>query len=97
MVACLPFAGGLVDDASGASAGSVAGLVYLGLIPTALAFGTWAYALSRMTAGRLGVTTYIVPPLTILMAWPLLGETPPGLALVGGLIALVGVAVARRR
>lgn len=97
MVACLPFAGGLADDAADASGGSLAGLVYLGLIPTALAFGTWAYALSRMTAGRLGVTTYLVPPLTILMSWPLLGETPPGLAMLGGVFALAGVAVARRR
>lgn len=97
MVACLPFGGGLVDDAADASGGALAGLVYLGLIPTALAFGTWAYALSKMTAGRLGIATYLVPPLTILMSWPLLGETPPTLALVGGLFALAGVALARRR
>ena len=31
-------------------------------------------------AGRLGVTTYLVPPLAVLGAWPLLGETPPPLA-----------------
>jgi drug/metabolite transporter (DMT)-like permease len=71
--------------------------VYLGLVPTALAFGTWAYALSRMPAGRLGVTTYLVPPLTVLMAWPLLGEAPPPLALAGGALALVGVSLTRRK
>ena len=96
-LACLPFTPGLVTEAGRASTGAVAGLVYLGLVPTALAFSTWAYALSRMDAGRLGVTTYLVPPLTVLIAWPLLGEVPPALALAGGVLALAGVALSRRR
>ena len=96
-LALLPFSGQLVQGLSNASAGSVIALVYLGLVPTALAFGTWAFALSRMSAGRLGVTTYLVPPLTILLAWPVLGEAPPPLALAGGVLALVGIAVSRRR
>jgi drug/metabolite transporter (DMT)-like permease len=50
-----------------------------------------------MDAGKLGVTTYLVPPLTVLMGWLFLAETPPTLAYVGGLLCLVGVAVARRR
>ena len=44
-----------------------------------------------------GVTTYLVPPLTVLMAWPLLDETPPALALAGGALAVVGVGLSRRR
>jgi drug/metabolite transporter (DMT)-like permease len=31
------------------------------------------------------------------MGWLFLGEVPPGLAYVGGALALVGVAVARRK
>lgn len=96
-LASMPFAGQLATDAAGASAGALAAMVYLGLVPTAVAFGTWAYALSSMSAGRLGVTTYLVPPLTILGAWPLLGESPPPLALAGGVFALAGVALSRRR
>ena len=94
---CLPFAGGLAHDLVDADAPARAGLVYLGLVPTAIAFGTWAYALARVPAGRLGVTTYLVPPLAVLGAWPLLGETPPPLALAGGALALAGVALTRRR
>lgn len=96
-LACAPTAPRLVEQLTRAPAPALAGLVYLGLVPTAVAFSTWAFALARMDAGRLGVTTYLVPPLTVLAAWPLLGEVPPALALVGGMLALVGVALSRRR
>jgi len=96
-LACLPFGPTLVSEVGTATAGANAGLLYLGLVPTAIAFTTWAYALARMDAGRLGVTTYLVPPITIIGAWVLLAEVPPTLALLGGALCLVGVAVSRRR
>jgi drug/metabolite transporter (DMT)-like permease len=96
-VCCLPWAGTLVDELGTAPGGSIAGIVYLGAVPTALAFSTWAYALGRMDAGKLGVTTYVVPPLVILLGWLLLDEVPPFLALVGGAICLAGVGLSRRR
>lgn len=97
VLTCLPFAGRLAADAPRAGVPALAGLVYLGLVPTAIAFLTWAYALSKVPAGRLGVSTYLVPPLSVLGAWPLLGEAPPPLALAGGALALTGVALTRRR
>lgn len=96
-IACLPFLPQLADQVGSASAGATAGIVYLGVVPTAIAFSTWAYALARTEAGRLGVTTYLVPPLTIAMGWLLLGEIPALLAIVGGAICLVGVGLSRRR
>ena len=66
------------------------------MFPTALAFTTWAYALRHMSASRLGITTYLVPPITILMGVVFLSEAPPSLAYVGGALALAGVAIARR-
>jgi drug/metabolite transporter (DMT)-like permease len=95
-LACLPFGPTLVGELGGASGSSVAWMIYLGLVPTALAFTTWAYALSRTTAGRMGATTYLVPPLAILMAWLILSATPPLLAVAGGALCLVGVVLARR-
>jgi drug/metabolite transporter (DMT)-like permease len=96
--ACLlPWSGALAGEVARAPAGSIAGMAYLGVVPTALAFSTWAYALRRMDAGRLGVTTYVVPPLVILLGWLLLDEIPPGLALVGGAVCLAGVALSRRK
>lgn len=96
-IVCLPFAGQLVDNTRDASASDIWWVVYLGLFPTAIAFTTYAFALRHMTASSLGITTYLVPPLTIVMGWLFLGETPPGMAYVGGALALVGVAVSRRK
>jgi drug/metabolite transporter (DMT)-like permease len=96
MVACLPFAPALVNDAGAAPASAVAWAVYLGLVPTAIGFTTWAYALKRTSAGKMGAFTYLVPPLAVLLGWLLLSETPPSLALAGGLLCLAGVAITRR-
>jgi drug/metabolite transporter (DMT)-like permease len=95
-VALLPFAPKLVDDVDAAPASAVAWMVYLGLFPTAIGFVMWAYALARTSAGRLGAFTYLVPPLAVLLGWLLLGESPPALALGGGVLCLFGVALTRR-
>jgi drug/metabolite transporter (DMT)-like permease len=95
VVACLPFAWQLVSQLGDASSGSIAWTVYLGVFPTAIGFTTWAFALARTSAGRLGATTYLVPPLSVLLGWAILSETPPALAIVGGALCLAGVAVVR--
>jgi drug/metabolite transporter (DMT)-like permease len=96
-VACLPFAGQLIDEAGRAPLSATLNMVYLGVFPTALAFTTWAYALARTTAGRMGATTYAVPALVVVMAWAFLGELPGLLTLAGGVLCLAGVAVSRSR
>jgi drug/metabolite transporter (DMT)-like permease len=95
-VCCLPFAPQLAHQAVDASGTNLAWTAYLGLFPTAIAFTTWAYALSHTSAGRMGSTTYLVPPLATLMGWAYFGETPPGLAIGGGALCLAGAALARR-
>ncbi|WTI42856.1 DMT family transporter [Streptomyces sp. NBC_00589] len=96
-VVCLPFAGQLVQDASDAPVSATLNMLYLGVFPTALAFTTWAYALARTTASRMGATTYAVPALVVLMSWLFLDEVPGLLTLAGGVLCLAGVAVSRSR
>ena len=96
-ISCLPFAGDLVTQVQVAPASSTWWLVYLGVFPTAIAFTTYAFALKHMSAGNLGVTTYLVPPITIVLGVLFLSEAPAAMACAGGVLALVGVAVARRR
>ena len=93
----LPFLPQLVGELGTAPISAVGWLVYLGVFPTAIAFTTWAFALNRTTAGRLGSTTYLVPPVAILLAWLMLSEVPPALALAGGALCIGGVIVARSR
>jgi len=97
MLACLPFGPSLWTEVGQANTGSILGLVYLGVFPTAVAFTTWAYALSRTPAGQLGATTYLVPVVAAGMSWVLLDEIPPALSFAGGALCLVGVALTRLR
>ena len=94
-ISCLPYAGSLVHGLGHARGSTIAWMIYLGAAPTAIGFVTWAYALARTTAGKMGSTTYLVPPLALLFGWAFLAEVPPLLVLPGGALCLAGVAVAR--
>lgn len=96
-VTCLPWAPALAGDLGDASGEALAWTLYLGVFPTAIGFTTWAYALRHTTAGKMGATTYLVPPVAVLLGWLVLGETPPALAFAGGALCLLGVAVTRAR
>jgi drug/metabolite transporter (DMT)-like permease len=94
-VCCLPYAPELVRQLGHVHASAATWTVYLGLVPTAIGFSTWAYALARTDAGKLGSTTYLVPPIAVLLGWVMLGEVPPLIALPGGILCLAGVGLAR--
>jgi drug/metabolite transporter (DMT)-like permease len=96
-VLCLPFSWQLVQEASEAPVSATLNMIYLDVFSLALAFTTWAYALARTTASRMGATTYAVPALVVLMSWLALGEVPGLLTLAGGALCLAGVAVSRSR
>ena len=68
-------------------------IVYLGVLPGALAYVTWAYALSKMPAALLGSSIYLEPPIAIAVAFVWLGELPSALTIVGGVIAIAGVVI----
>ena len=97
LVVCLPYAPKLIDELHTAAPGAIWSTIYLGVVPTAIAFTTWAYALTHRTAGKMASISFLVPPLAVLQGWLVLGETPAAWALVGGAVVLVGVMVAQRR
>lgn len=96
-LACLPFAPALAEEALVATPASTLTVAYLGVFPTAIAFASWGYALSRTSAGRLSAATYLVPPLVVVASWLLLAEVPAPLTFVGGALCLLGVAIATSR
>jgi len=95
LVATLPFAPRAAGELADASGGAIAGVVFLGIGPTAIAFTTWAYALARTDAGRMAATTLCVPGLAVLLSWVTLGEVPTALGLLGGALCLSGVVISR--
>jgi len=97
LIATAPFAPQAAGELAHASGGAIAGVVFLGIGPTAIAFTTWAYALARTDAGRMAATTLCVPALAVLLSWVTLGEAPTALGLLGGAFCLTGVAISRKK
>ncbi|MGN6721175.1 MAG: DMT family transporter [Marmoricola sp.] len=94
-VTCLPWAGGLGHAMTHADV--LASIVYLGLLPTAIGFSTWAFALRHSNVGALSLTTFLVPFIATLIAWVALHEVPPARSFAGGSLAIVGVLLTRRK
>lgn len=88
---------GLVEQAGSASVSTTLTMIYLGVLPTAVAYVTYAYAFSRMDASIAASFLYLVPVLAYLIAWVWIGEVPTLASLFGGLIVLAGVVLVNTR
>lgn len=76
-----------------ASAGGVALAIYLGAIPTALAYVLFARGLRHLPAGEVATLTLAEPVTAAALAAVVLGERPGILALGGVVVVLAGLAV----
>jgi len=93
----VPFVPAAAHAAASAPAGALAAAVYLGLAPSALGFVTWGYAVARFPVARSTAALYLVPPVTLAVAFGWLGETPGLVELLGGAVGIAGVVVINRR
>ncbi|NIX75659.1 DMT family transporter [Microvirga terricola] len=86
-----------MNEFSAASTEAIVAVVYLGIVPSLIAYGTWAIALSRLPASRASNFMYCVPPVATLLGFLWLGEVPTPLGAIGGAMALAGVAIVNLR
>lgn len=87
----LVFIPDMLQDLQQASVSSTMTVIYLGIFPAALAYLGWSYILSQIPASQAVSFLYFAPIAATLIGWLWLGEVPPLLAFVGGLISLLGV------
>jgi drug/metabolite transporter (DMT)-like permease len=92
-LALSPFLPSGLEQAALASAEGLGAAIYLGTVPSLVAYGSWAVALSRLPASRASNFLFCVPPVATLIGYVWLGEVPGVASIVGGLLALGGVAI----
>jgi drug/metabolite transporter (DMT)-like permease len=92
----LVFAPGLIEAAPAASRASAISLVYIGVLPAALMYILWNYAIGELGASRVSLLLYLSPIVAMATQWAWFGTVPSVGALLGGAIALAGTAVATR-
>ncbi|HWK64425.1 MAG TPA: EamA family transporter [Rhizobiaceae bacterium] len=82
-----------IRQAFAANAEGVFAAVYLGIVPSLIAYASWAVVLSRLPAARATNFLYCVPPVATLMGFLWLGEVPGLMGMIGGSLALGGVLI----
>jgi drug/metabolite transporter (DMT)-like permease len=81
---------------STASASAWASALYLGLIPSALGFVLWGYAVANLPVATSTSLLYLVPAFAVLIAFAWLGESPRATELLGGAVVIAGVVLVGR-
>lgn len=95
-VALLPWLPAGLTQTGLARPETIATIVFLAIGPGIVGQCCWTYALKSFGVAQAGQFLYLVPPVAVLLAWLLIGETPQTLTLFGGALALLGVIVVNR-
>jgi len=86
-----------LDQARLAPTSAWVAVIVLGVFPAAIGYATWSIAQAHFGPSQAANFLYLVPPLATALALLLAGEWPSGTTLLGGALAILGVAVVNTR
>ena len=72
-------------------------VIALGVVPAAIGYASWTYALGQLGAARGSNFLYLIPPVATALAFIFTREVPSAQTLVGGALAISGVAIVNLR
>jgi drug/metabolite transporter (DMT)-like permease len=73
--------------------GIIGGILYLGIISTAIAMFLWNYAFAKLPAAVASLTFFAQPVVGTLLGWIFLGENITPLFLIGGVLIGIGILI----
>jgi drug/metabolite transporter (DMT)-like permease len=86
--------GGTLHTALNLSQYGLFGLLFMSLIGTIFSVNLWNFAAGHLPPTSVGASLYLIPPCIALVGWLFFHESTSLNTLIGGLIILLGVAVA---
>ncbi len=83
----------IINDIHGATFTSIVSILYLAIYPTIIPYVLLAYIVKSVGVSDATMSLYLTPIVSLLLSYLLLDELPTTLAIIGGLITLLGVSL----
>lgn len=83
----------IINDIHGATFKSIVSVLYLAIFPTIIPYVLLAYIVKSVGVSDATMSLYLTPIVSLLLSYLLLDELPTTLAIIGGLITLLGVSL----
>jgi drug/metabolite transporter (DMT)-like permease len=84
----------LIHDISHGTLRDLCSVIYLGVFSTSVAYWLWSYTLSKIDASVASIYTYLMPFITALLSYFMLGERYSDWFLVGAFLMIMGIVIA---
>ncbi|HFE5207136.1 TPA: DMT family transporter [Staphylococcus aureus] len=83
----------IINDIHGATFTSIVSVLYLAIFPTIIPYVLLAYTVKSVGVSDATMSLYLTPIVSLLLSYLLLDELPTTLAIIGGIITLLGVSL----
>ncbi|HDI0762056.1 TPA: DMT family transporter [Staphylococcus aureus] len=83
----------IINDIHGATFTSIVSVLYLAIFPTIIPYVLLAYIVKSVGVSDATLSLYLTPIVSLLLSYLFLDELPTTLAIIGGIITLLGVSL----